>query len=316
MSENDPELSTGDLVDVTVPPVETDDVSEFEHEGSFDLVGFVGYAQERSGSVGGIGVALDTLDARSDDLEQFAQAGATPGELELHAETVQDVVTILQNVAASELSSYDSPVYEVEDGVTDSSKETANDDGQIAQISEKNLAKVKLDRISGSGNIIAEPVGPGPDHIHVKNGVIGDTMIAYHPRGKLANKSGPDKPFALPYESKNEAQELYSPNTPIPLNEGQYVQLFETEINNRTITSNDFEVDEFVVESDVPDGATVLLQIQNVQQGKAKAEIQEITKFRSGNRGDSTAKVPNHSITQISGGPIGSKNDLISNKKL
>lgn len=316
MSENDSELSTGDIIDITVPPVGTGDESDFEGECGFDLVGFAGYAQEKSGSVGGIGVALDTLDALSDDLERFAQSGAAPGELELHAETVQDVVAILQKVAVSELSSYDTPAYEVEEEITDSTQEVEEDDDQTAQIAEGYLAKVRIDRISGSDNIIAEPIGRGPNHIHVKNGVIGDTMIAYHPDGNLAKKGGPDKPFALPYDSKTEAQEHHNPDAPIPLDEGQYVQLFDINEKDGAITADDFEVDKFVVETDVPDGATILLQIQNIQQRKAEADVQAIDQSQSKRRGDSTDKNSSHSITRVSGWPVGSKNDLISNKKL
>jgi hypothetical protein len=329
MAENESTPTIRDIVDATGPPAPPE-YEEFDSNSTndFDLVGFAEYAQEKSGTAGGIGVALDTLNALSDDLERFAQTGAAPGELEFHAKTVGDLAHIIYNIVQSEADSFEEPLYKSKDLESEISKFEKGADVKNGEIPDEHLAKIKVDRISSSDNIIAEPIGSGPDHIHVKNGSVGDTVIAYHPAGTLNKTGGKDKPYTLPYDSKSEAQAHHSPLYPIPLTEGQYVQLHNISENDGVIDVEGFEVDKFNVNKEVSDGNTVLLKIQKISDREGEANIRSVSvprsrsisrstlKSISKSTSKSTSKSSGHDIAQVTGGPVGSKNDLISNRKL
>lgn len=320
-----------DLIEVSVPPISLADEERDLSDGQdIDLAEFADFAIDESGTVGGIGVALDSLQALSDDLDTFAQTGAAPGDLELHAEAIQEVVSILYQIADEEIDSYDNKLYHTPDPEPSEEEEQELDSERSPEntdpISSENLMKVTVDRISGSGNIIAEPVTSGPNHIHVQNGKIGETAIAYHPQGKLSSKGGGDKPFTLPYKSEKDVELTRISHDSIPLTEGQHIQVYDASKDEGFIYIDGFDLRAIKVDEEIKTGATVLLEITEVKTNTAVATLKKQSNPTTGssNAGSTTiskrkARNTNRKssgIPKVSNGLKGNKNDLISGKKL
>lgn len=325
-----------DAIEVCVPPISmADEKRNFSDGQDIDLVEFADFAKSESGTLGGIGVALDSLKAVSEDLDTFAQTGAAPGDLEVHAQALQEVVTILYHMADEEIDSYDTPVYTDSNPDSPEEEEQTSDSGNSSEdegaIPNENLMKVTVDRISSSGNIIAEPVDTGPNHIHVQNGTIGETAITYHSEGRLSSQGGPNKPYTLPYESKEKAQAPHQDRDSVPLTEGQHIQVHNASKDEGFVYIDGFDMRAIKVDDEIKDGATVLLEITEVKTNTAVANLKDQSthstssrntkKYRSGsttttNRKSRTANRKSGGIPKVSGGLAGRKNDLLSGKKL
>lgn len=330
-----------DVVEVCVPPISmADDARGLTDGQEVDLIEFADFATEKAGTAGGIGVALDSLQALSEDIETFAQTGAAPGDLELHAEAIQDVVNILHRLTDAEIDSYDTPLY------TDTDSDSTGEDGQSStstdssqekySIPEENLMEVTVDRISGSGNIIAEPVDADPNHIHVQNGTIGETAMAYHADGNLEAKGGTGKPYTLPHESDECGQPTLHGDEAIPVTEGQHIQVHKASKEEGFVYIDGYDLEALNVDGEIKDGATVLLEITDVKTNTAVAQLEKQSTPSTSSRnnktftskpkskrtsrrksGTSTGSSSNSGgIPKVSGGPAGSRNDLLSGKKL
>jgi predicted RNA-binding protein with TRAM domain len=325
------EISIEDVVELCVPPISMADAERDLTDGQdIDLTEFADFATSEAGTPGGIGVAVDSLQAVSEDIETFAQTGAAPGDLELHAEALQEVVQILHRLAAAEIDSRDTPLYDSPDTATpeDEDGDSAGaDSSEETQIPAEHLLPVTVDRISGSGNIIAEPVDSGPNHIHLQNGTLGQTVVAYHPTGNFASKTSPNKPRALPYSTKDDAQYQHGADDHVPLVEGQHLQVADASKEDGFVSLDGFDLQAIKVTDDITDGATILVEITDVKTNTAEARVEEqsvrsttssssdtVTKFKSSSKRRTKRK--SSGIPKITGGPAGRKNDLLSGKKL
>lgn len=334
---SDQDRGIDEVVEVCVPPITmADDERDLTDGQDLDLVEFADFATTEAGTAGGIGVALDSLQALSEDIDSFAQTGAAPGDLELHAEAIEDIVQILYRMATGEIDSYDTPLYN--DGDSDSTDEetqpsTSGDSPkQEDLIPNENLMKVTVDRISGSGNLIAEPANGGPNHIHVQNGALGETAIAYHADGNLKSKRGTDKPYTYPYESDENGQSTLQRYDAIPLTEGQHIQVHDASKEEGFVYIDGYDLQAIKVDDEIKKGATVLLEITEVKTNTAVARLEDqstpsttsrkikkskskrTTRWKSESSAGSTSKTGG--IPKVSGGPAGAKNDLLSGKKL
>ncbi|MFC7249319.1 hypothetical protein ACFQJ5_05620 [Halomicroarcula sp. GCM10025324] len=339
MSSEDGEID--DVVEVCVPPISMADEERGLANGQdIDLIEFADFATSKAGTAGGLGVALDSLQALSEDIETFAQTGAAPGDLELHAEAIQDVVRILTSMAAAEIDSYDTPLYtDADSNPTDEDDQaSASSDSSTEEnsIPKENLMKVTVDRISGSGNIIAEPVDAEPNHIHVQNGTVGETAVAYYADGNLCSKGGTDKPYTFPYESDENGQRTLQRDDAIPLTEGQHIQVHDASKEEGFVYIDGYDLQAIKLDDEIKDGATVLLEITDVKTNTAVGQLEDQSTSLTSSRnsktfkpnpkskrtsrrksGTSTGSTSNSGgIPKVSGGPAGTKNDLLSGKKL
>lgn len=330
-----------DVIEVSVPPIslasEDRDISNGQE---IDLIEYADFATTESGIPGGLGVALDSLQSLSEDIDAFAQTGAAPGDLKLHAEAMQEIVSILCNLADAEIDSYDTPLYTDagSDSTDEDNKTSASGDSskQEASIPEEHLMRVTVDRISGSGNIIAEPVDAEGSHIHVRNGAIGETAVAYHANGKLFSQGGTDKPYTLPHGSDENGQDTLQRDDAVPLTEGQHIQVHDASKEEGFVYIDGYDLQAIKVNDEIKNGATVLLKITEVKTNTAVAQLENQSTPSIKSRSSKSFKsIPKSSgtprrksgtstgsasksggIPKVSGGPAGSKNDLLSGKKL
>ena len=326
-----------DVVDVSVPPISmADSERDLSNGQDIDLTEFAEFAGDEAGTPGELGVVLDSLQAVSEDIDTFAQTGAAPGDLEIHAEAIQEVLQIIKAVADSEIESYDDPLYSGRSiSSTNSGDDTEDDQSSVDTIPEENLMKVNIDRISGSGNIIAEPVDSDLNHIHVQNGVLGDTAIAYNPDGKFSSKNGKNKPYTLPHNSVSDAQNNHRKDENIDLCEDMLVQIFNVEKEDMIVTTDRFDVDSIKLNEDVyiADDAIVLIKLTDINNNIAKGYIEnksfqknqsdtsDSSNFKTSKptkENQSTSRRKNHKsggIAKLSDNPARNKNDLLSGKK-
>jgi hypothetical protein len=327
-----------EVVEVCVPPISmADEERDLSNGQDIDLAEFADFARSKAGTPGEIGVALDSLQALSEDIDTFSQTGAAPGDLEIHAEAIQEILQILYRVADGEIESYDKPLYadtntDLVSKTKESEKERDNDK-EKEKISKQNMLEVAVDRISGSGNIIAEPKKSDINHIHVQNGTIGNKAVAYHPEGNLYSKGGENKPYILPYSSKSEAEAKHGQNDDIPLSEGDHIQLASPSEEDGFVYLDGFDTEAIKLDKDINKDATILFKITKVKTNIAEAEIKDQSTPSSHNSGSNGFKTPKSTpdsgsssggnkkkksggIPKVSKGPAGSKNDLLSGKKL
>lgn len=334
MSSNNKNID--DVIEVCVPPISmADEERDLSNGQDIDLAEFADFARSKAGTPGEIGVALDSLQALSEDIDTFSQTGAAPGDLEIHAEAIQEILRILYRVADGEIESYDKPLYTDSDtDVASKRKESETKrDNDKENISKQNLLEVAVDRISGSGNIIAEPKKSEINHIHVQNGTIGSKAVAYHPEGNLYSKGGENKPYILPYSSKGEAEAKHAPNEDIPLSEGDHIQVASAKEEDGFVYLDRFDTEAIKLDKDINNGATILFKIKNIKTNVAEAEIKDqctSSSHSSGSNDFKTSKsIPDSGsssggnknkksggIPKVSSGPAGTKNDLLSGKKL
>ncbi len=147
---------------------------------------------------------------------------------------------------------------------------------------EAEFVKVTINRISGSGNIIAKTEKAGIKHIHVDHGTIGETAIALIEDGDInAASSGEDTAKSLNYEEVNEAIINYNCNKLCHLKEGDFLRLNSSDYDhyddsNITIKKNVYNINK-IEHDDFIDRQTdeLLLKISEISGDKAYATVKK-----------------------------------------
>lgn len=147
---------------------------------------------------------------------------------------------------------------------------------------EAEFIKVTINRISGSGNIIAKTEKAGIKHIHVDHGTIGETAIALIEDGDVnAASSGEDTAKLLNYKEVNDAIINYNCNKSCELKKGDFLKLNSSDYShynhsNITIKKSEYNINE-IEHDDFIDRQTdeLLLKISEISGEKAYATVKK-----------------------------------------
>lgn len=275
--------SPDEIIDLSIPPLSDGD-SRFVNTqtGDFDTSAYTEHMYEQTGTAGAIAVALSKLQYVQDELSGADTTVPTATELAFLNTLLSEATETLVFAADTHIESYDEPLYDVEDSpsadVEENESSTDEEDGENSEwnpiYTEDQFTEVTVDRISGSGNLIAESPSINPAHIHITHGTVDKDVIVFLESGNFTDASGGSpRAKTVPYESIEAAVANYSPHESLRLREGDTVK-FErptpSEANVEWLAVDRFDTETIDIGRDVSELRRVTVEIESISGQHAK----------------------------------------------
>lgn len=274
----DTEVANGqDIVDVSVPPIPDEQETIFlNDDGDVLSAKFAKHAQETSGIVGPIGVALVLLNEVENSLNSLSErSDVDTAEIDETNSLVQETSSILVAAADQHIADDSSKLYDVSNLESTVTTEERRKQGRDT-VSTDQFAKVSVDGMNGKGNILARPDHLQQDHLHLSHGQVGEEVVIYLGSDSTVYSGRMQNPV-LPFESVEAAAREFTEETTLRLKEGDLLKLMNpTPVSETTSTVSveGFNVDEIELEEDIPEKRQITIRIRSIQGSSARGKVE------------------------------------------
>ena len=248
-------------------------------------------AYEQKGLAGAVEVSQSILQDVIDDLSSLAEHNdVKSSDVRFHVSALRELDKILSAAVQEDSQNHSVVGVSLSTDSVDSSdekEERESPPNTINNVAPKQdhhdskrveFVEASIDRVSGSGNILATSPDIPAAHIHVSHGTIGDKVIVLKPaRGWKQVKSGKEKAQVLPYNSIEDATKNFSSHQKLHLRVGDRIKVDISDIDGDKgiATLSGFRNVDRVVAFGKPSkqGDQLTVEVQEIDEDTARAYV-------------------------------------------